>query len=304
MVNPEAGVVWLALTVAALHSRMTPAMAETYWCDIVLRGLLRCRVPKSFSLLRMHALPPWVVPRFTLGADGLTHVALYDLREVLRAAGREVPTDDERHALSAWANAVYDQPNEPLGAFAEKNDHLNLLRRWYANNVARNVTGLAAVSTLGKAIWSHVMDGRLKAHKDNKACDEAKSPGDMIAERGALRLHTDLKDYGLGWTHIEEWRDHLLKDAFLTVDVTQAEVAAARKLAEELPGHANFTPCSPRRAVAGVVTATTLKRLPRRAGELSLGDCTFTTIPVKERPHFVGPPVVTSAPVTVEEAST
>ena len=84
----------LSLTKKQLATAWSFAASETWLCDIFLCGLLKCRAPKSFSLLRGHALPPWRTPQLIRLPDGRLQAKLFDVRAALQELGLTPPTDE------------------------------------------------------------------------------------------------------------------------------------------------------------------------------------------------------------------
>ena len=274
---------WLAVVVAAVASLWLWAAAETFWCDIVLRGIMLCRAAKSFPLSRMHSLPPWLQPRFCKREDGRVECTLHDLREDVRAAGFPVPTDAERHKLSPWRDAAFDLEGSELGELASE-EVRNIMRSWAK---ARSLPQNGGLGQLKKLLWETVHKGQAMPTASGSTLTGS-SPGDMEAASGALRLHADLNDADMMHTHVKEVRDVQFGGAWLTVDVRPGQVVHTRSLAEKHPENVHFVLCPARAPVKGVVSTTTLARLPRRAAEVSVGNGTFTTFPAKWTPHFVG----------------
>ena len=204
---------WLLLTVLAVASLWTWAAAETIWCDIVLRGIMQCRKAKSFSLARLHSLPPWLQACFKRREDGKAECTMHDLRDDVRAAGLPVPSDHERHQLSPWRDAAFDLEGSTLGPL-QKEEVRNTLRKWAK---AHNVSTQGGKGQVHKLLWDTVHAGQAMPQEEVVATGS--SPSDLEAASGALRLHADVNDDRGMHTHVKELRDVLFGGAWLTADV-------------------------------------------------------------------------------------
>ena len=216
---------WKSVTTAAVKSIWTWAAAETIFCDIGLRGVLELRVPKDFSLARVHALPPWVQPRVTRLADGRLQASkLHDLRDDLRALGLTVPSDEERHTLSAWRDAVYDQAGESLiePMLGAGDKRRSLLQRWFRSHELAMPKAKSKLA-LETAMRAHVNTGQVSGSAAVRTANAGRSAGDELLRRCALRLHCDTNDKY--HTHIMEVRSPGMGDARLTLDVRASDMA-------------------------------------------------------------------------------
>ena len=230
-------------------------------------------------------------PRVTRLADGRLQASkLHDLRDDLRALGLTVPSDEERHTLSAWRDAVYDQAGESLiePMLGAGDKRRSLLQRWFRSHELAMPKAKCKLA-LETAMRAHVNAGQVSGSAAVRTANAGRSAGDELLRRCALRLHCDTNDKY--HTHIMEVRSPGMGDARLTLDVRASDMALARSLAERLPNRVAFAECKARLPEARIVTPYTLSKLPRRKGELSIGDCVFTTSTAYDTPHFVGPPV-------------
>lgn len=211
---------------------------------------------------------------------------LLDLRDVVREHGLVPPSDEERHTLSSWGEAVYDVAGEPL-LFSSPSLARSKLLTWCRSHLGTTKFSTAATA-MRKAAMAHVHRHCPVLEGAAQSVVRAESAGDKAAKTSALRLHCDTSDYELSFTSIQELRDVRLGGGRLTMDVWASELDAARRLAVRHPSNAEFTSCEARVPSLGTVSPYTLTRLPRRFGELSLGGNMFTVMPVHDRPHFVG----------------
>ena len=285
---------WRTVTRAAVHTLWAWAPAETPFCDTLLRVILRVRKPKAFSLLKRHALAPWQQPRYARRADGKLNVTLHDLRDDVRAAGLTVPSDEQRHMLSAWREAPLD--HDAHGLLDDRDRLRHRLSAWAAKQPDLALPATTAKAALVQAAWDHVHRHCVRTARQQgggAAPGGARSEGDLLrAGATSLRLHADISDSAVMASFIQELRDAEVENGLLVMDTFAGEEEMAAALASRLPEHVRFVPCGPRRPESGVVTARALSIMPGRTGEFFVGRNTMTVACVAWRPHFVSKCVI------------
>ena len=307
---------WFRVTLAAVRTWWPAYAAENPWCDIAHRLVEPTTVPKPFSLIRYHALPPWVIQQASKQPDGKLLPTLLDLRTVLVAEGATIPTDDERHALSVWRNAPYDAPT--AGIIMPVNNEVPALRQFVSGAsdipqaqlpTSKDRLRKLAVETASRRFTSidGIETGSVTAEKCGLGSSSSSTltstaprpPASQVVphksaaakvNEGAksLHQHNDLYDDQLGATAVMSLTNEHADGIRLYVDIPIALTAHLTAKAAQLPTNAVTVIASgPRQPEARVVSAATLRRLPTRHSQASFGPGLLVRFCAYIMTHFV-----------------
>ena len=240
---------------------------------------------KPHQAVRVHADCPAEIVRFARVGDTFVP-SLYSLHS------REHPTASpcKQRAASLWARSPLDQADAPLlptsvqvrNTLANKATSLGLGTRGTVAQLRRSLEcALRGQPQVGATVTSAV------------GTSSGLTAGDKLAAAASLRTHADVNDGPM--TNILTYARNVTDGDFFC-DLFAGEMEHARGLAANDPTGVTVTAAPLRRKATGVVTAATLRRLPRRVGELRIAMGRLFTGTVHNRAHLVGPITRVEAP--------
>ena len=289
LVEPVTAQLWQQLVQQVVNSCDPAWYVETDFCDLVHRLMEPTTKPKPFDLLRHHALPPWEVVRFTREADGKLRPQLADLRPLVRQALGHLPSDAVRHALTPWKHAPYDAPSSKLVLTSA--DELSALRGFIMRTV-----GLAAKEVPSKVTALMKWAGALRPAVSKPEVHNDQTEGQAHESgRRSLREHSDVHDDTIGVTNIAAVTSNGASEVASTawqpalqIDLSSQLADSCSKMARSLPaGLLMVQPANPRKPQTGVVSAKTLRKLPKRTAVASVSTCTLTRCTAFNLVHWV-----------------
>ena len=266
-VSPAKAALWKSVTQAALATEDPAWYVETDFCDLVHRVMEVTTKPKPFSLLRHHALPAWVIVNFNRTTTGLLRPTQVDLRVVVRQALGGLPSDTERHLVTPWKHAPYDRANAAfvMSATAEK----AALKDFIATTGGDSIASLSSsvVKLRQRAVQLREMDSDETETAVTTSSDQVANASSAMS----LRQHTDRFDDLLGITQIVVVQTAGADGGRFCADVPQSIQSSLEQQMAELPEDMlRVHAVSPRRPQAGIVSESTLRRLPRRTALASV----------------------------------